>query len=289
MLTKSIHWDDNTHPLQARQLKEYVYKEISQKNPYDAAQSAFIMSPPTSISLSLMAGLLPAGASTGFELTSKRIKYFRVKFITGQNKRMAATDCIPDFQALSLTNDVFIVRNKLQNLPICVAIDADPGLKVGDQITVRTTKSDLDPDVPSMQMCTFVEVENSPVMFDNESEGAKISRSFDFLFGGQTTTLEDLQVSDAEALGRDRSVVVSTKFNITWQQALQLSQTPAYKKLGKWIKASEGTYESVIGQLTGWKDPVTNKKITEMTVSEVYTAMHGSIRTLRRNSNAVGA
>tara|TARA_R100001591_G_scaffold1444_1_gene3562 strand:- start:1108 stop:2520 length:1413 start_codon:yes stop_codon:yes gene_type:complete len=289
MFTNSIHWDDFTSPTQARHLKEYTIKELMQKNPYSETQTALVMSEPVDMSLNSMAGLLPGFAQEAFELTTKRIKYFRVKFLKGPNKKMSASDCIPDFAAISVTGDLFASRNKIHNLPICVAINPPDLLQVGQQVSVRTNKSDLDPDVPSMQMCSLIEVENTPIMFDDESEGGAIARSYDFLFGGQTTTLEDLRLSSGEQQFRSRAPVISTPLKITWQQALQISQARSYKKIAKWIQESEGTYDSVIGQLTGWKDPVTGKGVNQMTLAEVYTAMHGSIRRLGRTSNAVGA
>ncbi len=80
-----------------------------------------------------------------------------------------------------------------------------------------------------------------------------------------------------------------TSLSITWQQALEISQGRTYKKLGKWIKSAEGVYESVIGQLTGWTDPITGKRVDQMTLAEVQAAQRGSIKNLGRTSTAVGA
>ena len=35
----------------------------------------------------------------------------------------------------------------------------------------------------------------------------------------------------------------------------------------EYIKAGEGIYESIYGQVSGYKDPVNNQKVTEMTLS----------------------
>lgn len=284
----TIHWDDITNPLQARHVRQYILKEVASKNPYGDESSAIIMSEPVGQSLAAMAGLFP-GESSENEYTSKNIrdvKVFRVKFIKGGNKSRGASEALPDFESLSLTNDLLTTRSKIVNLPICVAMRDHDSIKVGDQIKVRTRKSDLDSDIPSLQMCTMISVEKSSPVLDSGQPKTAIARQYEFLFGGQETILRDLNIGSEE---RNNAAFTRGTPRITWQQALEISQEPAYLKLGKWVQASEGTYESVIGYRTGWKDPITGKRIDQMTVAEVYTAMHGTVRQLNQASNAVGA
>ena len=293
MFTNSIHWDDISNPRQARKLREYLIKEVSSRSPYGPVQTAIIMSEPRDESTENLSGFMPAGPAEDNSFSSARIrdaKVFRVKFLKSDNKRKSASEAIPDFEALSLTNDVFIARNKVVNLPICVAIgDLATGLKVGDRIKVQTQQSTVDPDVPSLQFCSMVKLEYSSLMSDDGMQKDTIARKYEFLFEGMQTTLEDMNIGSEE---RSNAPVVSNRIRISWNEAIEISQIPAFKKLGKWVKAAEGNYESVIGHLTGWTDPTTGKRVDQMTLSEIRTSQNrgGSIDTIPGvTSDAVGA
>ena len=108
----------------------------------------------------------------------------------------------------------------------------------------------------------MVELEHSALMSDDGMQKNTIARKYEFLFEGIETTLEDMNIGPEE---RSNAPVVSNSIRISWNEAIEISQVPAFKKLGKWIKASEGVYESVIGHLTGWTDPATGKRVDQMT------------------------
>jgi hypothetical protein len=288
-LTKNIHWDDYTSPSQARQLREYVFKEVSNKNPYGLEQTAVVMSPPQPASTRELAGLTPL-SDESVDIKNNSARVFRVKYVQQANKRRPAGEALPDFESLATTSDVFATRNKTVNLPICVAtseVISRTGIpKVGDLIKIRTVASELDPDIPSLQMCEMYDVEEISLLSANENPASDTRRNYEFLFEGTDTTLADQNFSSSE---RSRARPVRTSLSITWQQALEISQGRTYKKLGKWIKSAEGVYESVIGQLTGWTDPITGKRVDQMTLAEVQAAQRGSIKNLGRTSTAVGA
>ena len=287
---KDIHWDDYSNPLQARQLRQYVLKEAISKNPYAEFQSAIVMSPPKPESYFALTGIVPSNDTEENEPDSSRtrnVHVFRVKFIATDNKRRGASEAIPDFESVAESSDVLMSISKTVNLPLCVSLDGKAqGLKVGDQVKVSTRKSDYDPDVPSLQMCTLEAVEHINLKTADTDSRATIVRNFENIISGLDTTLEQYNIGSEE---RSNAAVVRNRISLTWNDALRISQSRAYRKLGRWVQSAEGTYESVVGQRTGWVDPVINKRIDQMTVAEVYTAMHSTVRQLRRASNAVGA
>lgn len=287
---KDIHWDDYSNPLQARKLRQFLLKEALSKNPYAELQSAIVMSKPQSESYFKLTGIIPSNDRKNNEYDSDRIKdvhVFRVKFIATDNKRRAASEAIPDFESVAESSDVLLSISKTVNLPLCISLDEKArGLKVGDQVKVATRKSDYDPDVPSLQMCTLHSIEHITLKTADTDSRATIVRNFENILSGLETTLEQFNIGAEE---RSNAVVDASRINITWNDALRISQSRAYRKLGKWVQSAEGTYESVIGYRTGWVDPIINKRIDQMTVAEVYTAMHGTVRQLRQSSNAVGA
>ena len=286
---KDLHWDDYSDPRQARQLRQYVLKEAISKNPYAEFQSAIVMSPPKPESYFALTGIVPNADAEG-DIESSRVRnvhVFRVKFIPSDNKRRGASDAIPDFESVATSDDVLVSISKTVNLPLCVSLDGKAqGLKVGDQIKVSTRKSDYDPDVPSLQMCTMETVENVALQSSDASARATIARDFEDIFSGVSTTLELLNIGPGE---RSNANYTAAKIALTWNDALAISSTSAYRKLGRWVQSAEGTYESVVGQRTGWVDPIINKRIDQMTVEEVYTAMHSTVRQLNQPSNAIGA
>jgi len=88
-LTKNIHWDDYTSPSQARQLREYVFKEVSNKNPYGLEQTAVVMSPPQPASTRELAGLTPL-SDESVDIKNNSARVFRVKYVQQANKRRPA-------------------------------------------------------------------------------------------------------------------------------------------------------------------------------------------------------
>ena len=163
-------------------------------------------------------------------------------------------------------------------------------LQEGDVIVVKTLPSDLDEDIPSLQFCEMIRRAKLGFLNANAEEEIKaVQENYGLIFDGATQTLANFQ----QRREKDNSPHTNYPVNITWAQATAIGQTSAYKKLGRWVKGGEGTYESVIGQRTGFRDTTYNppKKITQMTFNEIKIAQApgGSVANLNRTSVAVGA
>lgn len=287
----NIHWDDFTNPQDARKLEQFKTQQALKKAPYTSEQLAIILGGTNPTSLRELTGLVGGP----FDIADPRnggAKTFKVKYIQQGTSRQAASACLPDYTSITKTSNVQDSFNKTPLQTYCIArADLANDLQEGDVIVVKTLPSDLDEDIPSLQFCEMLRKAEIGFLNANAEEDIKaVQETYGLIFDGATQTLANFPTGDIE---KDNSPHTNYPVNITWAQATAISQTSAYKKLGRWVKGGEGTYESVIGQRTGFRDTTYNppKKITQMTFNEIKIAQApgGSVANLNRTSVAVGA
>ena len=287
----NIHWDDFTNPQDARKLEQFKTQQALKKAPYTSEQLAIILGGSNPTSLRELAGVV-GGSSDIADPRNGAAKTFRVKYIQQGTSRQAASACLPDYTSITKTSNVQDSFNKTPLQTYCIAReDLASDLQEGDVIVVKTLPSDVDEDIPSLQFCEMIRRAEIGFLNANAVEEIRaVQENYGLIFDGATQTLANFPTGDIE---KDNRPHTAYPVSITWAQATAISQTSAYKKLGRWVKGGEGTYESVIGQTTGFRDTTYSppKKVNEMTFNEIKKAQApgGSIANLKRTSVAVGA
>ena len=140
---------------------------------------------------------------------------------------------------------------------------------VGDTIVVRTYGSDFEMST-GLQTTEYVEIADPSLTFrQNYTPEERINDQTKLKELGDSSSPTNIARGNSQSLVApeepSNADVDKTKIKFSFNDAYEMRNN--FMSIKEYIKAGEGIYESIYGQVSGYKDPVNNQKVTEMTLS----------------------
>ena len=294
------NWDDFSNSKSALQLKANAIRGTNREQGYGNTQMAVVMSEPVPTSardVNVVVQSIGQGGDLGeVDPDGKRDAFiFKIRLLPEAGKKLAADAALPCTDSLSKSKNTTQAAMRLSLLPDCVikkGYDGEPP-NVGDTIVVRTYNSDFQMST-GLQTTEYVEPANPSLSFrqnyDPEiqhTEKQQIRELFDS--NSPTNVARGTDGLGSLVSPQEPSTATPDKTRIKFSFNDAYAMRNDFQEIKDYIKAGEGIYESIYGQVSGYKDPVNNQKVTEMTLSYLIGEAMPRIYKKNKTSTAAGA
>lgn len=291
------HWDEFSDKKSALQLKANSIRATNATKGYGKVQMAVVMSAPVPTSardLNVVVQGIGQGQDFGEirESDQREAFVFKVRFLPEAGKKLSADAALPCTDSLANSKNTTQSAFRLSLLPDCVikaGFDGEPP-NVGDTIVVTCYDSEFS-SAPGLQTTEYSGMADPSLNFRQDYDPEENIN--------QNVELQDLWDSNPDIVGTEpgaaglgsdepsNAQIDNNKVRFSFHDALAMKDM--FGDIKDFIKSGEGTYESVYGSLTGYRDPVNNQKVTEMTLSYLIGSAMPRIFKKNKISTAAGA